>query len=53
VRELFGSVQAKNASAGILVTTSFFEPGAVRFEQEFQYRVRLRDYLALQQMLRW
>jgi restriction system protein len=53
VRELFGSVQAKNASAGILVTTSFFEPGAVRFEQEFQYRVSLRDYLALQQMLRW
>jgi restriction system protein len=52
VRELLGTVQAKNASAGIVVTTSFFEPGAVRMEQEFQYRITLRDYLSLQDMLR-
>jgi restriction endonuclease Mrr len=53
VRELLGTVQAKNASAGIVVTTSFFEPGAVRMEQEFQYRITLRDYLSLQDMLRF
>ena len=53
VRELLGTVQAKNASAGIVVTTSFFEPGAVKMEQEFQYRIALRDYLALQDMLHW
>jgi restriction endonuclease len=53
VRELLGTVYAKNASAGIVVTTSFFEPSAVRFEQEFEYRIALRDYLGLQQMLRW
>jgi restriction system protein len=53
VRELLGTVQAKNANAGIVVTTSFFEPGAVRMEQEFQYRIALRDYLCLQEMLRW
>lgn len=53
VRELLGTVYAKNASAGIVVTTSFFEPGAVRVEQEFEYRIALRDYLSLQDMLRW
>jgi len=53
VRELLGTVHAQNASAGILVTTSFFQPGAVKVEQEFEYRIALRDYLGLQDMLRW
>jgi restriction system protein len=53
VRELYGTVAAKNASAGVLVTTSFFQPGAERFEKEFRYRLSLRDYLDLQDMLRW
>jgi restriction system protein len=53
VRELLGTVHAKNASAGIIVTTSFFQPGAVKMEQEFQYRIALRDYLGLLDMLRW
>lgn len=53
VRELLGTVHAKNASAGIIVTTSFFQPGAEKMEQEFQYRIALRDYYGLQEMLRW
>jgi restriction system protein len=53
VRELFGTVHAKNASAGILVTTSFFEPGAERMERDYEYKLELRDYLRLQEMLRW
>lgn len=52
VRELYGTVMAKNASAGILVTTSFFQPGAVRLEREFEYRLGLKDYLDLQDLLR-
>lgn len=52
VRELYGTVMAKNASAGVLVTTSFFEPGAKRMEREFEYRLSLKDYLGLQEMLR-
>jgi len=53
VRELLGTVHAKNASAGMIVTTSFFEPGAVRLEQQFEFRIGLRDYFSLQDMLRW
>jgi restriction system protein len=53
VRELLGTVEAKNASAGLIVTTSFFEPGAVRMEQQFEFRIGLRDYFSLQDMLRW
>jgi restriction system protein len=53
VRELFGTVAAKEASAGILVTTSFFQPGAIKLEREFEYRLSLKDYMDLQEMLRW
>ncbi|MGA9286571.1 MAG: restriction endonuclease [Solirubrobacteraceae bacterium] len=53
VRELLGTVHAKNASAGMIVTTSFFEPGAVRLERQFEFRIGLRDYFSLQDMLRW
>jgi restriction system protein len=52
VRELLGTVTAKNASAGILITTSFFQPGAKDLEREFRYRLSLKDYLDLQQLLR-
>lgn len=53
VRELYGTVTAKNASAGVVVTTSFFEPGAERLQREYQYRLGLRDYLSLREMLTW
>jgi Restriction endonuclease len=52
VRELYGTVMAQEASAGILVTTSFFQPGAERLERRLQYRLSLKDYLDLQEMLR-
>lgn len=52
VRELYGTVMAKEASAGILVTTSFFQPGAVKLEREFEYRLSLKNYLDLQELLR-
>jgi restriction system protein len=52
VRELMGTVTAKNASAGILITTSFFQPGAKALERQFEYRLSLKDYLDLQELLR-
>lgn len=53
VRALLGTVHAKNASAGDARQISFFEPGAVRMEQQFEFRIGLRDYFSLQDMLRW
>lgn len=52
VRELFGTVVAKEASAGVLITTSFFQPGAERLERQFEYRLSLKNYLDLQELLR-
>jgi restriction system protein len=52
VRELLGTVMAKEASAGILITTSFFQPGAKDLERRFKYRLNLKDYLDLQELLR-
>jgi hypothetical protein len=52
VRELFGTVNLTNASAGVLVTTSSFQPGAKRLAEQHEWRLSLRDYARLQQMLR-
>jgi restriction endonuclease Mrr len=52
IRELYGTVMAKDASAGILVTTSFFQPGAAKLERQLEYRISLKDYLDLQGLLR-
>jgi restriction system protein len=52
VRELYGTVMAQEASAGILITTSFFQPGAKDLERKYEYRLSLKDYLDLQAMLR-
>ena len=38
--------------SGVLVTTSFFEPGAERMRKEFEYRLSLKDYIAIQELLR-
>jgi len=50
VRSLYGVVQAHKATAGAIVTTSFFTSGAERFRRELQYQMHLHDYLVLQ---RW
>ena len=52
VRELFGVVEAKRASAGVIATTSFFSPDAHRFQQSVPFRLGLQDYFDLQTMLR-
>jgi hypothetical protein len=52
VRELFGTVNLQDASAGVLITTSSFEPGAEKLAAEHRWRLELRDYARLQEMLR-
>lgn len=52
VRQLYGVVEAKNASAGVLATTSFFSRDARRFQERVPFRLGLQDYRDLQIMLR-
>jgi len=44
VRALYGTVEMKKATAGLLVTTSRFTSVARTFEQQIQHRMALRDY---------
>jgi transcriptional regulator with XRE-family HTH domain len=52
VRQLYGVVEAKNASAGVVATTSFFSRDARRFQERVPFRLGLQDYRDLQIMLR-
>jgi len=47
VRSLHGVVQAKRATAGALVTTSFFTKGAAEFQRELGYQLHLHDFNAI------
>lgn len=47
VRHLHGVVQAKQASGGVLATTSRFTRGAREFERKVQHQIALRDYFDL------
>ncbi len=51
VRSLYGVVQSRKATAGIIATTSFFTSGANEFQKENKHQLHLRDYLALQEWL--
>lgn len=50
VRSLYGVVQATRATAGAIVTTSFFTRGAEAFRRDVPYQLQFHDYIALQ---RW
>lgn len=52
VRELYGAVQDKGASAGVLATTSSFTTGAKALQERHRYRLALQDWFDLQDMLR-
>ena len=47
VRELFGVVEAERATAGLLVTTSRFTDGALRFREAVRHRMSLKDFEVL------
>jgi Restriction endonuclease len=50
VREFYGAVSATRATAGILVTTSYFTRSAQELEATYANRIRLTDYDGL---VRW
>ncbi len=51
VRELYGNVEAEKATAGMLITTSYFTKDAKEFTQKTKHRMALRDYNDLVQEL--
>lgn len=51
VRELHGVVNAEQATAGILATTSFFTKGAQEFQQKIPFQMSLMDYVGVQSWL--
>ncbi|WP_170381497.1 restriction endonuclease [Ruegeria atlantica] len=50
VRQLYGVVEDKRATGGLVVTTSRFTKGARDFQQRNKYRMNLADY---QEIIRW
>lgn len=51
VRQLHGVVQAEQATAGILATTSFFTRGAKEFQETVAFQISLKDYLGVKEWL--
>jgi hypothetical protein len=50
VRSLYGVVQTKRATAGAIVTTSFFTAGAEAFQKQVPYQMKIHDF---QDLRRW
>lgn len=51
VRQLHGVVQAEKATAGILVTTSYFTKGAHEFQRNVSFQISLQDFRGIQKWL--
>ncbi len=52
VRELYGTVSADKATAGILISTSYFSREAVSFQQRVPNQMKLIDYKELIQKIK-
>jgi hypothetical protein len=44
IRELYGVVEAERATAGLVVTTSRFTKGALKFRETVRHRIKLKEY---------
>ena len=44
VRELYGTVMADDATAGMIITTSYFTRDAKEYRDKIKYRMSLKDY---------
>lgn len=51
VRQLYGTIEADRATAGIMVTTSYFSDDARRFQQKVSGRMNLIDYSELMKQI--
>lgn len=52
VRSLYGVIEAEKATAGLLVTTSYFTRDAHKFRNQVKHRLSLKDYNDLVQWLK-
>ena len=52
VRELQGTIMGAGATAGVVLTTSFFTKGARELEKRFKYQLSLQDFYSLDALLR-
>lgn len=51
VRSLYGVLQVQKATAGAIVTTSYFTKGAEDFQREIQHQMYLHNYITLQKWI--
>lgn len=51
VRSLYGAVEDKGASIGVLATSSSFTAGAEKLQEKHKFRLALQDWFGLQDML--
>lgn len=51
VRELYGTVMVDNATAGMIITTSYFSKDAKEYTEQIKHRMTLKDYNDLVQEL--
>lgn len=51
VRALYGVLQNRKATAGVIVTSSLFTKGAREFSKENFYQLQLHDYIGIQDWL--
>lgn len=47
VRELYGTVTADRATAGLLITTSYFTKKAIEFKDQVKHQISLMDYVGI------
>ena len=47
VRELYGTISADKATAGLLITTSYFSQDAINFKNQVSHQLSLIDYVKL------
>lgn len=52
VRQMFGVVEARRASAGVIATTSYFSRDAMQFQADVPFRLGLQDFGDLHRMLK-
>lgn len=53
VRALYGVLAAEVATAGLIVTTSYFTKPAIKFQDTIKHRLALKDYKNLEEWLRY
>ena len=51
VRQLYGTIEADRATAGIMITNSYFSKDARRFQQSIKTRMNLIDYSELMKQI--